>query len=103
MIADAAEIIRRHAETEPRTAAAAPSLLGPREPLRILGHAVNGDADEVALTMMAHLLDDLPIVMEIIGKRMQAVELVSLVRDQKLSVVCFMISHPVRRRKHRIL
>ena len=84
LISDAAEIIRRHAETEPPAAAADPSLLGPREPLRVLGYAVNGVADEVALAMLAHLLDDLPIAMEITGTRMQAVELVSLVRDAKV-------------------
>jgi hypothetical protein len=39
--------------------------------------------------MLAHLLDDLPIAMEITGTRMQAVELASLVRDRKFSVVCF--------------
>jgi hypothetical protein len=39
--------------------------------------------------MLAHLLDGLPIAMEITGKRMQALELVSLVRDRKFSVVCF--------------
>jgi len=89
LVFDAAETIRRHAETEPRAAAAGPSLLGPREPLRVLGYAVNGAADEVALAMLAPLLADLPIAMEITGMRMQAVELVSLVRDRKFSVVCF--------------
>jgi hypothetical protein len=88
LIADVAETIG-HAEAGPFAAAADPSRLGPREPLRVLGYAVNGAADEVALAMLAHLLDDLPIAMEITGTRMQAVELVSLVRDQKFSVVCF--------------
>jgi hypothetical protein len=55
----------------------------------VLGYAVNGAADEVALAMLAHLLDDLPIAMEITGTRMQAGELLSLVRDRKFSVVCF--------------
>jgi predicted PurR-regulated permease PerM len=87
LIADAAEIIRRHAKTEPP--AADPSALGPREPLRVLGYAVNGAADEVALAMLAHLLDDLPIVLAITGTRMQAAELVSFVGDRKFSVVCF--------------
>ncbi len=77
LIADAAETIRRHAERKPP--AADSSLLGPREPLRVLGYAVNGAADEVALAMLAHLVEDLPIAMEITGARMQAVELVSLV------------------------
>src|SRR5688572_31044251 len=41
LIADAAETIRRQAEAAP-PAAAEPSPLGPREPLRVLGYAING-------------------------------------------------------------
>jgi len=89
LIADAAEIIRRHTETALPGAAVDPSSLKPREPLRVLGYAVNGSADEVALAMLAHLLDDLPIAMEITGERMQAVELASVVRDRAFSIVCF--------------
>jgi predicted PurR-regulated permease PerM len=103
LIADAAEIIRRHAKTEPLAAATDPSLLGPREPLRVLGYAVNGAADEVALSMLAHLLDDLPIVMEITGARMQAAELVSLVGDRTFSVVCFADLPPSSSSKTRYL
>jgi predicted PurR-regulated permease PerM len=88
LIADAAESIRRQAEKEP-PATADPSPLGPREPQRVLGYAVNGAADEVALGMLAHLIDDLPIAMEITAARMQAEELVSFARDRKFSVVCF--------------
>jgi len=103
LIADAAEIIRRHAETEPPATAADPSPLGPREPLRVLGYAVNGAADEVALAMLAHLIDDLPIAMEITAARMQAVELVSLVSDRKFSVVCFADLPPSSSSKTRYL
>jgi predicted PurR-regulated permease PerM len=103
LIADAAEIIRRHAETEPSAEVANPLPLGPREPLRVLGYAVNGGADEVALAMLAHLLDDLPIVLEITGARMQAVELASLVRDRKFSVVCFADLPPSSSSKTRYL
>ena len=103
LISDAAEIIRRHAETEPPAAVDDPSLLGPREPLRVLGYAVNGGADEVALAMLAHLLDDLPIAMEITGTRMQAVELAALVRDRKFSVVCFADLPPSSSSKTRYL
>jgi hypothetical protein len=103
LIADAAETIRRYAETEPPAAAATPSVLGPREPLRVLGYAVNGAADEVALAMLAHLLDDLPIAMEITGARMQAVELVSLVGNRKFSVVCFADLPPSSSSKTRYL
>ena len=103
LIADAAEIIRRHAETESPATVADPSPLGPREPLRVLGYAVNGAADEVALAMLAHLIDDLPIAMEITAARMQAVELVSLVRDRKFSVVCFADLPPSSSSKTRYL
>jgi predicted PurR-regulated permease PerM len=103
LIADAAEIIRRHAGTEPPAAAADPPPLGPREPLRVLGYAVNGAADEVALAMLAHLIDDLPIAMEITAARMQAVELVSLLRDRKFSVVCFADLPPSSSSKTRYL
>ena len=89
LISDAAETIRRLAATEPSAAAADSSALGPREPLRVLGYAVNGGADEAALAMLSHLLHDLPIVMEITGARMQAAELLSLVEERKFSVVCF--------------
>jgi predicted PurR-regulated permease PerM len=88
LISDAVECIRRHVDTESPAASADPSLLGPREPLAVLGYAVKGVADEVALAMLAHLLGDLPIALEITGTRMQASALVSLVRDRKFSVVC---------------
>jgi predicted PurR-regulated permease PerM len=88
LISDAVECIRRHVDTESPAASADPSLLGPREPLAVLGYAVKGAADEVALAMLAHLLSDLPIALEITETRMQASALVSLVRDRKFSVVC---------------
>ena len=64
-------------------------LPGPREPLRVLGYATNGVADELALAMLAHLLDDLPIAVEMTAARLQASELVSLVQERGFSVVCF--------------
>jgi hypothetical protein len=88
LIVDAADAIRRQTTTTPATLPD-PSLLGEREPLAVLGYAVNGAADEVALAMLKHLLADLPIAMEVTGMRMQAVELVALVHDRKFSVVCF--------------
>ncbi len=103
LISDAAEGIRRQRETDSPAAAADPSLLGPREPLRVLGYAVNGSADEAALAMLAHLLNDLPITMEITGTRMQAVELASLVGDRQFSVVCFADLPPTSSSKTRYL
>jgi predicted PurR-regulated permease PerM len=102
LVSDAAESIRRHEDTKPPSASADGSL-GPREPLAALGYAVNGVADEVALAMLAHLLDDLPIAMEITGARMQAVELLSLVRDRQFAVVCFADLPPSSASKTRYL
>ena len=86
LLSDAAESIRR-LQPEP-SPPDDPALPGPREPLRVLGFATNGIADELALQMLGHLLDDLPIVVEITKGRMLASELVSLVQAQGVSVVC---------------
>jgi predicted PurR-regulated permease PerM len=87
LLSDAAESIRRlQPESSPPDD---PTLPAPREPLRVLGWATNGIADELALQMLGHLLDDLPIVVEITKGRMLASELVSLVQAQGVSVVCF--------------
>ncbi len=103
LIADAAELIRRQAAAEPTAAAAVPAVEEAGEPLRVLGYAVNGVADEMALAMLARLVDDLPITMEITGTRMQAAELVSLVRDRHVSVVCFADLPPSSSSKTRYL
>lgn len=87
LLADAAESIRRLQPESPTPPEDAPPP-GPRGPLRVLGYAINGVADEVALAMLAHLLDDLPIDLEITGTRLQASELLSLVRVHGFSVVC---------------
>jgi predicted PurR-regulated permease PerM len=84
LLTDAAESIRR-LQPPPAEDAALP---GAREPLRVLGYAANGAADELALTMLAHSLDDLPITIEMTRTRMLASELVSLVRAQGVSIVC---------------
>jgi hypothetical protein len=54
----------------------------------VLGYAANGPADELALVMLAHVLDDLPIAVEITSTRMQASDLVSLVHERGCPVVC---------------
>lgn len=104
LTADAADTIRRRAVTEPAAEeAGVPSLVESRPALRVLGYAVNGGADEVALAMLAHLLVGLPIEMDITGARMQAAELVSLVRDRRFSVVCFADLPPSSSSKTRYL
>ena len=87
LLTDAAESIRRM-QTPPDDAIEPDALPGPREPLRVFGYAVNGAADELALTMLAHSLDDLPITLEINTARMLASDLVSMVQTQGVSIVC---------------
>ena len=86
LLSDAAELIRR-LQPEPLPPDD-PALPGLREPLRVLGLATNGVADELALEMLGHLLEDLPIVVEVAKGRMLASELVSLVQAQGVSVIC---------------
>ncbi len=87
LLTDAAEAVRR-AQPAPAPLPADASLPEPREPLRVLGYATNGVADEVALAMLTHLVDDLPIVIEVTKTRMLASDVVSLVQAQGVSVVC---------------
>lgn len=87
LLTDAAESIRRLQPPVP-AAEDASHYSGPREPLRLLGYASNGVADELALTMLAHVLDDRPIVVEVTGTRLMASQLVALVQQRGVSVVC---------------
>ena len=87
LLTDAADSIRRQ-QSPPAEPIEEAALPGPREPLRVLGYAANGAADELALTMLAHSLDDLPITIEMTKTRMLASELVSIVRAQGVSIVC---------------
>ncbi|MCA1649512.1 MAG: hypothetical protein LC753_04260 [Acidobacteria bacterium] len=86
LIVDAAGSIR---QLNPETKAA-PDLLvsGPRTPLAVVGYAVNGAADELALVMLAQLLTPLPLALEITQARMLASELVTQVQTHKASIVC---------------
>ncbi len=54
----------------------------------MMGYAANGVADELALVMLAHVVADLPIAVEITATRMQPTELVAFVRDRGYTVVC---------------
>jgi hypothetical protein len=54
----------------------------------VLGFASNGSADELGLEMLGHVLNDLPILVEVTKGRLLASELVSLVQAQGVSVIC---------------
>jgi predicted PurR-regulated permease PerM len=86
LLSDTAESIRR-LQPEPPT----PEELSsprPREPLHVLGFAINGSPDELALQMLGDVVNDLPIVVDVTKGRMTASELVSLVQARGASVVC---------------
>ena len=102
LLSDAAESIGR-LHPEPPAPPDVPPLPGPRELLRVLGYSTNGVADELALAMLAHLLDDLPIRVEITRTRLQASELLPLVREHGYSVVCLADLPPSASSKTRYL
>jgi hypothetical protein len=87
LLADAVEAVRR-AQPAPSPLPAGSPPPAPREPLRVLGYATNGVADELALAMLAYLVNDLPIAIEVTKTRMLAADVVSLAQTQGVSVVC---------------
>ena len=90
LLADAAASIARSApEPEPAPADEAPAPPTPRLPMRVLAYATNGGSDELALSMLAHLLRELPIELAIHPARLHAAQLTALVRDQKITAIVF--------------
>jgi predicted PurR-regulated permease PerM len=88
LLADAAESTRRLQPHPAGIEPSPPAPLAPREPLRVLGYAANGAADELALVMLSHVLAGLPIVIEMTKTHVLASELVALVQAQSVSFVC---------------
>jgi hypothetical protein len=88
LLSDAAQSIRRLNPEDASDPADPPLLPGPREPLRVLGYAANGAADELALAMLAHVVEGLPIAIEIVKTRLEAAEVIALVQKREFSVVC---------------
>ena len=89
LIADASEWIGELAPELPESKAApAPERPGQRQPLRVLGYAANGTPDALALGMLGHLVKDLPIEVEVQPTHLDTNALVSLLQDQKISMLC---------------
>lgn len=86
LIGEAADQVRRveAGHAEPETPAAA---IGPIPPVKVLGWAANGAPDEIALAMLARLVDDLPVELTIRSKLM-ATEMIEVVRTEDIGVVC---------------
>jgi hypothetical protein len=55
--------------------------------VKVLGWAANGAPDEVALAMLARLVDDLPVEVTIRSKLM-ATEMIEVARDEGIGIVC---------------
>jgi predicted PurR-regulated permease PerM len=60
----------------------------PARTLRVLGCTVNDAVDETALQMLQLLVEDLPIAMEIRSGRTLSAEIVALVQEHDLRVIC---------------
>jgi predicted PurR-regulated permease PerM len=86
LLSDAGESVRRALSTPPDEQLPPPAT--PREPLRVLGYAVGGVADELALAMLNHVVDDLPVTLDVLGTRMLAAELLALVKERGVTVIC---------------
>ena len=86
LLADTAASLAR-TTPEPEPVDEAPELPSPRPPMRILGYATNGGSDELALSMLAHLLRGLPIELVIHPTRLHAAHVTALVRDQKITAI----------------
>jgi predicted PurR-regulated permease PerM len=69
----------------PETSAPGPAIAAP---LRVLGYAANGAADELALRMLAQLLRGLPIHIEITRTRMLISELAAHLKSGEYDVLC---------------
>jgi predicted PurR-regulated permease PerM len=57
--------------------------------LRLIGFPSSGPSAELALAMLATFLDDLPIEVNIANSRLKVSELVALIKDRQIGVVCF--------------
>lgn len=80
---------------------AAPSPNG--QPLRVLGYAVNGAGDELALRMLAQVVGDLPIALDVTTTRVLSSELVQHVRINGYALICFADLPPSASSKTRYL
>ena len=103
LIADAAAAVRLGPDAAEADRALDAALPGRRETLPMLAYAANGVADEVALTMLGHLVEDLPVTLEITRTRMLAADVIALIQERKFSIVCIADLPPSASSKTRYL
>ena len=87
LVADAAQALER---LDPASTARsqASATVAPGQLLQVLGYAANERADDLALTMLAVLVRDLPINIEVHKAPLLASEVVSLVQKGAFPIVC---------------
>jgi len=86
LLVDAAESIARRDALTPAGGDATPAA--PHAPIAVLAYPVNGAADALALEMLARAADGMPVAIEILEGRLQASQLIALVRARGAPVVC---------------
>jgi uncharacterized protein (DUF2384 family) len=102
LVSDAADAIRRRA---PATASA-DSPATPADavkPLKILACPTSGPSDELAIAMLARVTSDLPIQIEVGGSRALASDVIALVQERNIGVVCVVALPPGSTSKSRYL
>jgi predicted PurR-regulated permease PerM len=88
LIADAAAAAQTPVSEATPAGGVAAVAVRSRETLAVLGYAANGVGDEIALAMLAHLVEDLPLSIEITRTRMLAADVVALITERTFSIVC---------------
>lgn len=88
VVDDAAEQVRKvEAAAEAAAADASANIGASAPPVKVLGWAANGASDELALAMLVRMVDDLPVDISVASKLM-ATEMVDVVRNEGIEVVC---------------
>jgi predicted PurR-regulated permease PerM len=87
LLVDAAELMR-HRDATAASGEAGPDSAAPHARLRVLAYPINGTADALALEMLAGAAEGLPVTLEIVAERLQASQLIALVKTRGVSVIC---------------
>jgi predicted PurR-regulated permease PerM len=102
LIADAAQAIQRRNGSDAN--GAGPASDAPAAAFSVFGYAANGARDELGLAMLAQVVDDLPIALQINDSpRLLAAELAALIQERKYPVVCIADLPPAPSSKTRYL
>jgi predicted PurR-regulated permease PerM len=103
LIVDAAAAMRKLQLGAAAPATVLGGVTAPRERAGVLAYAANGVADESALAMLAHLVEDLPVTLEISRTRMLAADVIAAVQEKRYGIVCIADLPPSASSKTRYL